>query len=61
MSVQERSEEHIKELEAELEKLTKEKTHVETKFDYLKKKYKKVTKYVCVCTHILRLTCNLCM
>lgn len=42
MSVQERSEEHIKELEAELEKLTKEKTHVETKFDYLKKKYKKL-------------------
>jgi len=42
MSVQEKNEEHIKELEAEIEKLHKEKAHVETKFDYLKKKYKKL-------------------
>jgi len=42
MSVQEKNEEQIKHLEAEVNKLTEEKTKLATKFDYIKKRYKKL-------------------
>jgi len=42
VSVQEKNEEHIKSLEEEVAKATKEKTDLQTKYHYLKKKYKKL-------------------